>query len=63
MKEPAQKIVFYDTEKRKAELKIKLHGDGLSQADFFRSVIIAYLSDVVIFMQCFLYYFTDNSKI
>lgn len=63
MKEPAQKIVFYDTEKRKAELKIKLHGDGLSQADFFRSVISAYISEEGNFMQWFEEYFTTNSKI
>ena len=63
MKEPAQKIVFYDTERRKTELKIKLHSDGLSQADFFRSVISAYISEEGNFMQWFEEYFTANSKI
>ncbi len=38
-----KKIVFYDTEKRHAELKIRLHYDGLSQTDFFRGLITGYL--------------------
>tara|TARA_R100001082_G_scaffold106493_1_gene79429 strand:- start:240 stop:563 length:324 start_codon:yes stop_codon:yes gene_type:complete len=63
VKEPAQKIVFYDTEKRKAELKIKLHSDGLSQADFFRSVISAYISEEDNFMKWFEEHFNANSKI
>ena len=44
-KEKVEKISFYDTERRKAELKIKLHYDGLTQADFFRGVVTAYLSE------------------
>jgi hypothetical protein len=41
----AEKISFYDTEKRKANLKIKLHYDGLTQADFFRGIVTAYLEE------------------
>ena len=63
MREPVEKITFYDTEKRKAELKIKLHGDGLSQAHFFRSVIEAYISEDGDFMGWFEHYFVNNSKI
>jgi hypothetical protein len=38
-----KKIVFYDTDKRHADLKIRLHYDGLTQSSFFRSMITAYL--------------------
>jgi hypothetical protein len=38
-----KKIVFYDTDKRHADLKIRLHYDGLSQAGFFRAMVSGYL--------------------
>ena len=38
-----KKVVFYDTEKRHAELKIRLHYDGLTQTGFFRSMITGYI--------------------
>ena len=38
-----KKIVFYDTDKRHADLKIRLHYDGLTQASFFRSMVSGYL--------------------
>ena len=63
MKESTEKITFYDTEKRKAELKIKLHHDGLTQADFFRSVISAYIIEEDDFMKWFVDYRATNSKI
>ena len=44
-KEPAAKISFYDTERRKVDLKIKLHYDGLTQADFFRGIVTAYIEE------------------
>lgn len=49
MKEPAygtmkKKIVFYDSDKRYADLKIRLEHDGLSQAKFFRGILTGYLS-------------------
>tara|TARA_R100001079_G_C4391116_1_gene127277 strand:- start:424 stop:747 length:324 start_codon:yes stop_codon:yes gene_type:complete len=39
-----KKIVFEDTEDRHAQLKIRLQYDGLSQAEFFRSLVTAYLN-------------------
>ena len=38
-----KKIVFYDTDKRHAELKIRLKHDQLTQAEFFRTLITGYL--------------------
>ena len=38
-----KKVVFYDTDKRHADLKIRLHYDGLTQSHFFRSMITGYL--------------------
>ena len=39
-----KKVVFYDSDKRYAELKIRLQHDGLTQASFFRSILTGYLS-------------------
>jgi|TARA_R100000951_G_scaffold58854_1_gene49514 hypothetical protein len=39
-----KKVVFYDSDKRYAELKIRLQHDGLTQALFFRSILTGYLS-------------------
>ena len=49
MNEPAygtmnKKVVFYDSDKRYAELKIRLQHDGISQAKFFRGILTGYLS-------------------
>ena len=38
-----KKIVFYDTDKRYADLKINLASDKLSQAQFFRGVVTGYI--------------------
>jgi len=38
-----KKIVFYDTDKRHADLKIRLHYDGLTQTGFFRAMVSGYL--------------------
>jgi len=38
-----KKILLTDTDKRHADLKLRLHYDGLTQADFFRSLITGYL--------------------
>ena len=48
MKEPAygtmkKKVVFYDSDKRYAELKIRLQHDGITQAQFFRGILTGYL--------------------
>ena len=40
-----KRILFYDTDKRHAELKIKLQYDGLTQSEFFRAVVTGYLED------------------
>ena len=39
-----KKIVFYDSDKRHADLKIRLHYDGLTQSAFFRGMVSGYLS-------------------
>ena len=38
-----KKVVFYDSDKRFAELKIRLQHDGISQAQFFRGIVTGYL--------------------
>ena len=35
--------MFYDTDKRHAELKIRLQHDSLKQSEFFRAVVTAYI--------------------
>ena len=45
-----KKIVFCDTEKRHAELKIRLHYDGLTQLDFFKAVLAGYIESDELFM-------------
>lgn len=50
-----EKIVqFTDTDKRYAELRIRLHYDGLSQGDFFRAMVTGYIQghpDVVSYIE------------
>ena len=43
MKDKTKKVVFDDTDVRHAKLKVRLEYDGLSQAEFFRSLITGYL--------------------
>ena len=43
--ETKKKVVFYDTDKRHAELRIKLQYDGMTQSDFFRTIVGGYLED------------------
>ena len=38
-----KKIVFYDTDKRYADLKIRLMNDKISQAQFFRCIVTGYI--------------------
>jgi len=38
-----KKIIFYDSDKRHAELIIRLRHDGLTQSAFFQSIITGYL--------------------
>jgi len=57
-----KKIVFYDTDKRHAELKIRLKHDRITQADFFRTLMTGYLDkdeNVLSFLDKYL---LDNGK-
>lgn len=38
-----KKIVFQDSDKRHADLRIRLRHDGLTQTEFFRGIITGYL--------------------
>ncbi len=38
-----KKIMFYDSEKRQADLRIRLRYDGMNQSHFFRAMISGYL--------------------
>ena len=38
-----KKFMFYDTEKRQADLRVRLQYDGMSQSHFFRAMITGYL--------------------
>ena len=38
-----KKIIFEDTDKRHADLKIRLHYDGLGQGVFFRMLVSGYI--------------------
>ena len=40
-----KKIVFYDTDERHVELKIKLQYHGMTQASFFRAVVSGMIED------------------
>ena len=39
-----KKIIFYDNDKRHADLKVRLQHDGFTQSAFFRMVITGYLN-------------------
>jgi len=43
--EERKKFMFYDTEKRQADLRIKLQHDGMTQSTFFRVMISGYLEN------------------
>ena len=52
-KTSTKKIVFYDTDHIHAELKVRLKQDGISQSEFFRSVMTGYIkkdTDVLAFV-------------
>ena len=40
-----KRILFYVTDKRHAELKIKLEYDGMRQSEFFRALVTGYLEE------------------
>tara|TARA_R100001594_G_scaffold142650_1_gene189759 strand:- start:293 stop:628 length:336 start_codon:yes stop_codon:yes gene_type:complete len=39
----SKKIIFEDTDKRHADLKIRLHYDGITQRNFFRMIVTGYI--------------------
>ena len=39
-----KRIVFYDTQARHVELKIRLDHDDLTQSEFFRAMVTGYIS-------------------
>lgn len=58
--EDYKKIMFYDSDKRHADLKIRLQYDGLKQNEFFRAVMTAYLEKDDDFMKFIDRYRKDN---
>ena len=42
-KEHDRKVVFYDTTKRHADMRIRLDYDGFTQSEFFRAMVTGYL--------------------
>ena len=57
-----KKIIFYDSDKRHADLKIRLQYDGLKQSEFFRAIMTAYLEKDEDFMK-FLDKYRRNNEI
>lgn len=57
-----KKIIFSETGKTHAEFKIKLQYDGISQGDFFRQVVSAYLDEDADFMN-FMHSLKERMKI
>tara|TARA_A100001515_G_scaffold142145_1_gene140338 strand:+ start:1108 stop:1431 length:324 start_codon:yes stop_codon:yes gene_type:complete len=49
--ESKKKVVFYDSTKRHADLRVKLQYDGMTQSDFFRTIVGGYLSDNPLIME------------
>ena len=45
MSDKTKKIIFKDTDVRHAQLKVRLPRDGMTQAEFFRSLISGYLNE------------------
>lgn len=52
------RIVFFTHEKTKADLKIKLHREGITQAKFFNAVLEAYVRGDEKFME----WYTEERK-
>ena len=49
-----KKVVFADTDKRHADLKIRLRYDGLTQLQFFQSILTGYIEKDPRIMEFFL---------
>ena len=56
----SKKIMFYDTDKRHAELKIRLQHDSLKQSEFFRAVVTAYIEKDELFLEIINEYKKEN---
>ena len=51
-----KKFMFYDTEKRQADLRVKLQHDRMTQSTFFRVMITGYLEndeDIINYLNSF----------
>ena len=57
-----KRIVFDDTDTRHARLRVQLERDGLTQAEFFRAYISAYLEKNENIMSFITDYKLDNNK-
>tara|TARA_B100000131_G_scaffold165773_1_gene160306 strand:- start:3027 stop:3344 length:318 start_codon:yes stop_codon:yes gene_type:complete len=57
-----KKIAFNDTDTRHAQLRVQLERDGLTQAEFFRAYISAYLDKNENIMMFITDYKLDNNK-
>ena len=55
-----KKITFYDSDKRHADLRIRLQYDGMKQSEFFRAVVTAYLEKNDHFMTFLDQHMSDN---
>ncbi len=57
----SKKVMFYDTDKRHADLKIRLQHDSLTQSAFFRALISGYLEKDTRIMEFIDDYKFDNN--
>tara|TARA_A100001515_G_scaffold95792_1_gene76862 strand:- start:555 stop:884 length:330 start_codon:yes stop_codon:yes gene_type:complete len=60
--EDEKKVVFYDSPKRHAEMKVKLHYDRLTQGEFFRSLITGYIEEDPLLIEFVQNYKEDKGK-
>ena len=58
----SKKIMFYDTDKRHAELKIRLQHDSLKQSEFFRAVVTAYIEKDELLLE-FINQYKEENKV
>ena len=57
----SKKVMFYDTDKRHADLKVRLQHDSLTQSAFFRALVSGYLDKDTRIMQFIDDYKFDNN--
>jgi hypothetical protein len=56
-----KKVIFYDTDKRHAELKIRLQHDKLTQSSFFRMMVTGYLANDLLILDYIEKYKEENN--